>query len=661
MVQSTLLLFLAVSCTLQVASAIELFIATFRNSTEGFTYRDNVFSNATQNGYSFGRHKTTNGGDLIIQLGGVNNRAVKDMSGGWIKDFTLPNLSNVVIDVRYSMNVSSAYEFDEYNQVLCSVDGRLFGRNSSVKYVEEIYGSGTGGRTGVGDPPIIVRWKWVKIPVDTLSAGTHRLILGAYNNKKSYFNEESQIIVSDINLHYIPVSAPTRPNTKTPTIAPIKNSPVLQPMNGLTTAPSTKAPLHLPVKTPVIRPSRAITKSPVQPPIPPPSAAPTNAPIHVPTTAPVIKVPVKVPRKVPVKTPVKSPIAAITNSPVQLLFPTLIAAPIPVATPTTDLNTIRINAGSDTNYVAPNGDVWIPDTNFRTNGQIFNVCPFDINGTDLEELYCKERFYNMWLDPTAKFQYIIPVNKTGTYLVNLHFAETYYNTSKQRIFDILVDGKKVVKGLDIYSKAGFATALVIPITTQITVPKIVIELVGKVENPKISGIEVIEMASTISIPTAAPVAQPIEILINCGGSGFDELYSDRTWDADQYYTGGLPYNDGSSDILNTVDDQLYQTERYGEFRYDIPVPQKGQYTIILHFAELYWPKVGERLFNIYIEKDIRVLNFDILALSNSTRYQAVTFEWNNVTVMDQFVSIALTNSNPQMDHPKLSGIEILGQ
>ena len=422
-------------------------------------------------------------------------------------------------------------------------------------------------------------------------------------------------------------------------------------------------------------PTVASTKSPVQPTFPAPSAAPTKAaitstispvfqPINMSTTAPVAKAPLKTPRKAPVKTPVKSPFVAITKSPLPPLFPAASTAPILVSTPTTDPNIIRINAGSDTNYVAPNGDVWIPDTNFRTNGQIFTLCPFNINGTVLGELYCKERFYNKWLDLTAKFQYTIPVNKIGTYLVKLHFAETYCTSPKQRIFDILVDGTvmKVVKGLDIYSKVGFATALIVPITTQITVPQIVIELVGKVENPKISGIEVIELASIISVPPSkAPVARPVEILINCGGRGFDELYTDRTWNADQYYTGGLPYNDGSSPILNTVDDQLYQTERYGEFVYDIPVPQNGPYTIILHFAELFWNQTGQRLFNIRIEKDIRVLNFDILARSNTTRYQAVTFEWNNVTITDQFVSIAVTNANPQMDHPKLSGIEILGQ
>jgi hypothetical protein len=729
MIPAPFLLFIIVLWNTQASAALELFASSSQTSTGGFSFSSNTFSVATKSGYSSGRFLAGENGGFVINLGGIDNTVVSDMSGGWIKDFRLLKSANVTIHVRFSTNVSSTYEFDEYSQVLCSVDKKLFGIGPNAKYLEEIYGTGSGKGTEIGKPPIISSLKWVNISVGFLSAGNHRLILGAYNNKKTYFNEEIQVTFTDVSLQYVPISVPLQPFTKIPTKAPIKKSPVpitapintpvkfapvstpikfpvlapilkvpvKTPIKEPTTAPVKQAPVILtPFKVPVLAPIQKVpvptpNKAPVKPapvqapmlipiklpvmvPIKtptrkPPESVPIQSPIKIPILPPTQKVPVTVPNKAPVKVPVRSPMAATSKSPIRSPFPVPYASPIavlPPSSPTTSTDTepytIRINAGSVTDYIAPNGDVWISDKNFRTNGQVFNNCPFPINGTDLDELYCKERFYNKWLDPTAKFQYVIPVNQIGTYLVKLHFAETYYDRPKERIFDVLVNGNKVVKGLDIFSRVGFATALVIPTTVQlVTSSQIVIEFVGKIENPKISGIEVIELTSAITAPTTAPVLRPVEILINCGGSSFDELYTDRTWEADQYYIGGMSYNDGSTKILNTVDDPLYQTERYGEFRYEIPVPMNGQYTIVLHFAELFWNKVGQRLFNIYIEKNFRILNYDILSRSGMTKYKATTFKLENVTISDQFVSIALSNADPQVDHPKLSGIEILGQ
>ena len=59
----------------------------------------------------------------------------------------------------------------------------------------------------------------------------------------------------------------------------------------------------------------------------------------------------------------------------------------------------------------------------------------------------------------------------------------------------------------------------------------------------------------------------------------------RTWLSDRYFIGGF---DGPGDpnqvIANTNHPQIYRTERYGAFQYEIPLPV-GNYEIILHFAE----------------------------------------------------------------------------
>jgi hypothetical protein len=64
-----------------------------------------------------------------------------------------------------------------------------------------------------------------------------------------------------------------------------------------------------------------------------------------------------------------------------------------------------------------------------------------------------------------------------------------------------------------------------------------------------------------------------------------EISGERTWAADKYYRGGSLFRDGTKFINNTLNPSIYQTERYGECIYEIPVPN-GTYEILIHFAEM---------------------------------------------------------------------------
>lgn len=55
--------------------------------------------------------------------------------------------------------------------------------------------------------------------------------------------------------------------------------------------------------------------------------------------------------------------------------------------------------------------------------------------------------------------------------------------------------------------------------------------------------------------------------------------------ADQYYDDGFTFSNSAIGIEGTLDDTIYQSERWGEFVYEIPVP-KGDYEIIIHLAEM---------------------------------------------------------------------------
>jgi Malectin domain len=75
---------------------------------------------------------------------------------------------------------------------------------------------------------------------------------------------------------------------------------------------------------------------------------------------------------------------------------------------------IRVNSGASTSFVDSTGKTWIAD-NFFSGGSPFSLCPFAIDGTIDDELYCSERF--------GMFNYTVPIPGHGLYRVVLHFAE----------------------------------------------------------------------------------------------------------------------------------------------------------------------------------------------------------------------------------------------
>jgi Malectin domain len=90
-----------------------------------------------------------------------------------------------------------------------------------------------------------------------------------------------------------------------------------------------------------------------------------------------------------------------------------------------------------------------------------------------------------------------------------------------------------------------------------------------------------------------PLFQPI--LINCGSPNAYVDTSGRVWSSDTYFTGGSSFTRPSTwNISNTLDERIYQSERWGAFNYSIPVPP-GSYNVILHLAEISYVNDGSSL------------------------------------------------------------------
>ncbi|HEY7772048.1 MAG TPA: glycoside hydrolase family 11 protein [Marinagarivorans sp.] len=119
--------------------------------------------------------------------------------------------------------------------------------------------------------------------------------------------------------------------------------------------------------------------------------------------------------------------------------------------------------------------------------------------------------------------------------------------------------------------------------------------------------------------------------------------------ADKYAGGGSLNNTVDSVLGGTV----YQSERYGALKYEIPVTANGSYTVKLHFAEIYQTAADARSFSVAIEGNPVITGLDLFAEVGHDVGYTETFE--NIAVSDGGVSIELIAGT---ENPTIAGFEI---
>ncbi|MGE0254525.1 MAG: hypothetical protein AB7N54_19020 [Alphaproteobacteria bacterium] len=163
----------------------------FNGGDEGFDYIDNAFRGTNQGSYASGNWDSNDGlggsGDIEVALGGVNNNTINGMSGGWRLNFTTDGEGPAEVTFWYRLNANTAYESDEYSEVLVSIDGQLVGAGNN-DYVVRV---SDGGDTG---------WQQITLDLGDLPAGSHSLILGGYNNRKTESAETTDIDFDNVTL-----------------------------------------------------------------------------------------------------------------------------------------------------------------------------------------------------------------------------------------------------------------------------------------------------------------------------------------------------------------------------------------------------------------------------------------------------------------------------
>lgn len=173
-----------------------LFESDFNQGPDGFTFVDDPFRNTDQPNFSNGNHQPNQGftgGGLQVLLGGVNHADVLNMSGGWRRAFTLPSSRQLNISFRYRLTQASNYEPDEFSEALLTVDNTLLGTGGS-EILAKVTGDGNGGSNRT------TGWVAVTVETKTLPPGSHTITIGGFNNKKTFSNEVTQILIDDVNV-----------------------------------------------------------------------------------------------------------------------------------------------------------------------------------------------------------------------------------------------------------------------------------------------------------------------------------------------------------------------------------------------------------------------------------------------------------------------------
>jgi hypothetical protein len=103
---------------------------------------------------------------------------------------------------------------------------------------------------------------------------------------------------------------------------------------------------------------------------------------------------------------------------------------------------------------------------------------------------------------------------------------------------------------------------------------------------------------------------------------------------------------------------VYQSERYGNVTYTLPsLVAAAQYTVRLHFAELFWTATGKRLFNVAINGTTVLANFDIFATTGA-EFKATLREFTTTANSSGQIVLQLTTVT---NNATIEGIEIIRQ
>ncbi len=152
----------------------------------------------------------------------------------------------------------------------------------------------------------------------------------------------------------------------------------------------------------------------------------------------------------------------------------------------------------------------------------------------------------------------------------------------------------------------------------------------------------------VSAVLAAPSA------INCGGPAVGAFQQDAFFDTGTSYSTASGIN--TSTVQNPGPMAVYQSQRYGNFTYAIPfLTPHTSYKLRLHFAEVFWTTVNQRVFNVIVNGVEVLNNFDIVAAAGAALTANIQ-EVNAISDDNGLISVRLLTVK---DNASINGIELV--
>ena len=223
---------------------------------------------------------------------------------------------------------------------------------------------------------------------------------------------------------------------------------------------------------------------------------------------------------------------------------------------------------------------------------------------------------------TGDFSYDIPL-APGAYELHLFFVASAPGDFKTQFFNVTANGELLLKAFNINADALGANIADEKVFKDIHPDKdgyLHLKFFMERSSPLLNAIEVLPGQSHRQLPVRL-VMQPTAVTDHNG----------NLWHPDNYFENGA-VTDQPKSVSGTPDPNLYAFERYGHFTYSIPVDTRGRYTLVLHFAELYWTPdatrsagVGRRVFQVYCNGSTLLENFDIFKEAGSLHALTKTF------------------------------------
>jgi hypothetical protein len=277
--------------------------------------------------------------------------------------------------------------------------------------------------------------------------------------------------------------------------------------------------------------------------------------------------------------------------------------PAPPSLPAAALadSAVRILAGSPTDAVDPFGRAWARDQLFE-GGTASSLPALEAAGD--HPAYRAQR--------KGSFSYHIPL-PSGVYEVRLHFVESEFGDTTvgaetSRLFDIEVNGRRLIHDFDVSADAGGSRTPDVKVLTDLSPAadgRLHLRFAHVNYRAILNGIEILpglpgrmRPVRITALPTPYVTADGVLFL------------------PDLFVRGGRPVP-RERVVSGTSEPGLFRAERFGHFRYTIPAAP-GRYRLSLTFAETFFGAAngvpagrGARVFDVFCNGEALLRNLDV--------------------------------------------------